>query len=221
MVKFLKEGFKDFKKYYYEDDKSYIDNLVKSGQKPKFMVIACSDSRVDPAILFQTKPGEVFAVRNVANLVPPYSPDKGHHGVSAAIEFGVLDLKIKHIIILGHAHCGGIKVLCNNFSANKNMHPPKETQREFIDSWMNIASPIMDKVDSKDCSEPLQHFIEKESIKNSIQNLKTFPWVIELIKNKELNIHGWWFDLKSGEIFCYDEDKKKFFNINNESQEKV
>ena len=213
MLEFLKEGFKDFKKNYYENDKSYINNLVKSGQKPKFMVIACSDSRVDPAILFQTKPGEVFAVRNVANLVPPYSPDKGHHGVSAAIEFGVLDLKIKHIIILGHAHCGGITTLCNNFNLNIAASPTKNIKREFIDSWMNIASPIMDKVNSKDCSEPLQHFIEKESIKNSIQNLKTFPWVIELVKNKQLNIHGWWFDLQSGNIFSFDEEKDNFFNI--------
>ena len=213
MLEFLKEGFKDFKKNYYENDKSYIDKLVKSGQKPKFMVIACSDSRVDPAILFQTKPGEVFAVRNVANLVPPYSPDKGHHGVSAAIEFGVLDLKIKHIIILGHAHCGGITTLCNNFNLDIAETPNKKIKREFIDSWMNIAAPIMETVNSKDCSEPLQHFVEKESIKNSIQNLKTFPWVIELIKNKQLNIHGWWFDLKSGNIFSFDEEKNNFFNI--------
>ena len=216
MLEFLKEGFKDFKKNYYENDKSYIDNLVKSGQRPKFMVIACSDSRVDPAILFQTKPGEVFAVRNVANLVPPYSPDKGHHGVSAAIEFGVLDLNIKHIIILGHAHCGGIKALCNNFNSDINVSSPKNKQREFIDSWMDIASPIMDKVASKNASEDLQHFIEKESIKNSILNLKTFPWVIKLINNKELNVHGWWFDLKSGEIFGFDEEKNDFVNINND-----
>ena len=218
MVQFLKEGFKDFKKNYYENDKSYIDKLVKSGQKPKFMVIACSDSRVDPAILFQTKPGEVFSVRNVANLVPPYSPDKGHHGVSAAIEFGILDLKIEHIIILGHAHCGGIKALCNNFNVDTDVPPTKKIQREFIDSWMNIASPIMNKVNSIDRSESIQHFIEKESIKNSIQNLKTFPWIIKLIKNKKLNVHGWWFDLESGELFCFDEEKNGFFNINNDNQ---
>ena len=215
MLEFLKEGFKDFKKNYYENDKSYIDKLIKSGQKPKFMVIACSDSRVDPAILFQTKPGEVFSVRNVANLVPPYSPDKGLHGVSAAIEFGVADLKIKDIIILGHAHCGGITALCNNFTADMDKSLNKKTPREFIDSWMNIASPILSKVNLKDSSEPLQHFIEKESIKNSLQNLKTFPWIIERIKNKELNIHGWWFDLKSGELFCFDENNNNFVNINN------
>jgi len=215
MVEFLKEGFKDFKKNYYEDDKSYIDKYVKNGQKPKLMIIACSDSRVDPAILFQTKPGEVFSVRNVANLVPPYSPDKGLHGVSAAIEFGVVDLKIKDIIILGHAHCGGITALCNNFTSDMDKSLNKNTPREFIDSWMNIASPIMSKVNLKDSSEPLQHFIEKESIKNSLQNLKTFPWIIERIKNKELNIHGWWFELKSGELFYFDENNNNFVNINN------
>ena len=201
MVKLLKEGFKNFKRNYYEDDKSYIEKHVKNGQKPKFMIISCSDSRVDPAILFQTKPGEVFSVRNVANLVPPYSPDKGLHGVSAAIEFGVVDLKIKDIIILGHAHCGGIKALCNNFNVNKEKPLNKEASREFINSWMNIASPIMSKINLKDSSEPLQHFVEKESIKNSMQNLQTFPWIIELLKKKELNIHGWWFELKSGELF--------------------
>ena len=215
MLKFIKEGFKDFKKNYYENDKPYIDKYVRNGQKPKLMVIACSDSRVDPAILFQTKPGEVFSVRNVANLVPPYNPDKGLHGVSAAIEFGVLDLKIKDIIILGHAHCGGIKALCNNFNSNMDKSHKKKAPREFIDSWMNIASPIMAKINLKNSSEPLQHFIEKESIKNSIENLKTFPWIIELIKNKELNIHGWWFELKSGELFCFDENKNNFININN------
>ena len=214
MLKFLKDGFKDFKKNYYENDKSYIDKHVKNGQKPKFMVIACSDSRVDPAILFQTKPGEVFSIRNVANLVPPYSPDKGLHGVSAAIEFGVIDLKIKDIIILGHAHCGGIKSLCNNFNSDIDKTVNKETSREFIEGWMNIASPVMAKINLKNSSEPLQHFVEKESIKNSMQNLKTFPWIIELIKIKELNIHGWWFELKSGELFCFDENKNNFVSIN-------
>ena len=211
MLEFLTNGFKKFKNNYYENDKAYIDKYVKNGQKPKIMIIACSDSRVDPAILFQTKPGEVFSVRNVANLVPPYSPDKGHHGVSAAIEFGILDLKIKDIIILGHAHCGGIASLCSSF--NSSPSPDKKIQREFIDSWMDIASPVMNKIDSKECSEPLQHFVEKESIKNSMQNLKTFPWVMELIKKKELNIHGWWFELKSGELFCLNENKKNFIKV--------
>ena len=218
MVKFLKEGFKDFKKHYYENDKSYIDKYVKNGQKPKFMVIACSDSRVDPAILFQAKPGEVFSVRNVANLVPPYSPDEGLHGVSAAIEFGVMDLKIKDIIILGHAHCGGIKRLCNNFNSDMDKSLNKKAPREFIDSWMNIASSVITKIDAKDPLESLQHFIEKESIKNSIKNLKTFPWVSELVRNKELNIHGWWFELKSGELFYFDENKNDFLNIDNEKK---
>ena len=122
--------------------------------------------------------------------------------------------KIKDIIILGHAHCGGITALCNNFTSDMDKSLNKKPPREFIDSWMNIASPIMSKVNLKDSSEPLQHFIEKESIKNSLQNLKTFPWIIERIKNKELNIHGWWFELKSGELFCFDENNNNFVNIN-------
>ena len=213
MIKFLIEGFKDFKINYYDNDKSYITNLVKSGQKPKTMVISCSDSRVDPAILFQTKPGEIFAVRNVANLVPPYAPDKGHHGVSAAIEFGVLDLKIQDIIILGHAHCSGIRELCNNSKELINHTSFKNMKREFIDSWMNIAAPIMRKFDLKDNSEILQHEVEKESIINSIKNLMTFPWVSKLVEDKKLNIHGWWFDIESGELYHFDKSNEKFIKM--------
>jgi len=213
MIKFLIEGFKDFKINYYDNDKSYIKNLVKSGQKPKTMVVSCSDSRVDPAILFQTKPGEIFAVRNVANLVPPYAPDKGHHGVSAAIEFGVLDLKIQDIIILGHAHCSGIRELCSNGKEQTNHTSSKNVKREFIDSWMNIAAPIMEKFDLENNLEFMQHDVEKESIKNSIKNLKTFPWVSKLVENQKLNIHGWWFDIENGELFQFDESNDSFIKI--------
>jgi len=213
MIKFLIEGFKDFKINYYDNDKSYITNLVKSGQKPKTMVISCSDSRVDPAILFQTKPGEIFAVRNVANLVPPYAPDKGHHGVSAAIEFGVLDLKIQDIIILGHAHCSGIRELCNHSKELINHTSFKNIKREFIGSWMNIAAPIMRKFDLEKNLESIQHDVEKESIKNSIKNLKTFPWVSKLVENHKLNIHGWWFDIENGELFHFDESNDNFIKI--------
>lgn len=217
MVKFIKEGFKKFKKNYYKNNESNIVKLVKNGQKPKLMVIACSDSRVDPAILFQTKPGEIFTIRNVANLVPPYSPDEGHHGVSAAIEFGIMDLKIKQIMVLGHAHCSGITALCNNFNPDESKSAPKKEKREFINSWMNIASPIMQNIDLENNEEPLQHFVEKKSIKNSISNLKSFPWLLDLVKDKKLKIYGWWYDIENGKIFRYDENKDIFININIEN----
>ena len=212
MVKFLKEGFKNFKNNYYKNNKSNLLKLVKNGQKPKFMIISCSDSRVDPTILFQASPGDIFAIRNVANLVPPYNPDKGHHGVSAAIEFGILDLKIKNIIILGHAHCGGITALKNKII--KDDFETKNKKREFIDSWINIASPIMNKINFKNNSEPVQHLIEKESIKNSLKNLKTFPWLLKLLDEKKINIYGWWYDIENAELLSFDENKNTFVNLN-------
>ncbi|MBH87876.1 MAG: carbonic anhydrase [Pelagibacterales bacterium] len=213
MVDSLIKGFKDFKKNYYERDKETILNLVKNGQKPKILVIACSDSRVDPAILFQAKPGEIFTIRNVANLVPEYNPDGGLHGVSSAIEYAVRDLKVENIIILGHAHCGGIAALCDTFIKDKSKIETEETKREFISDWVNIAANIKNNINLHDSIESLQHIAERESIKNSIKNLYTFPWVLKSIRENKLNIFGWWFDLENGEILSYDDKNDKFFNI--------
>tara|TARA_B100000686_G_scaffold344611_1_gene427572 strand:+ start:5757 stop:6398 length:642 start_codon:yes stop_codon:yes gene_type:complete len=211
MDKLLKEGFKNFKNNYYKDYKSDIIKLVKDGQKPKFIVISCSDSRVDPAILFQTKPGDIFSIRNIANIVPPYSPNKEYHGVGAAIEFGVLDLKIKNIIVLGHSHCGGMNALKNKMIKDDLKY--KNEKREFLDSWINIASPIMSMIDPKKNSKPIQHLIEKESIKNSLNNLKTFPWLQKLINDKKLNIYGWWYDIEKAKLLSFDENKNTFINL--------
>jgi carbonic anhydrase len=213
MVDYLKNGFENFKNNYYEKDRSSIINLVKNGQKPKAIMIACSDSRVDPAILFQVKPGDLFVIRNVANLVPQYNPDGGLHGVSAAIEYGVRDLKVKDIIILGHAHCGGIAALCNNFNNKADISKKEATKREFIIDWLNISANIKNNIYKNDSLEPLQYKAEKESIKNSLKNLITFPWVLKSIKENKLNIHGWWFDLEKGELFSYDKNKNTFFNL--------
>ena len=114
MITPLIDGFQQFRDDFFGEDKSFFSRLVQRGQKPKIMVISCADSRVDPAILFGTRPGELFMVRNVANLIPPYAPDAGLHGVSAAIEFGVRDLMVEHLVVLGHAFCGGIQALCTH-----------------------------------------------------------------------------------------------------------
>ncbi len=126
----LIEGYKQFRSKYFGKSKS-LEKLVTHDQKPKILVISCSDSRVDPAIILGSKPGELFVVRNVANLVPPFESDLKHHGTSAALEFGVLDLEVKHIIVLGHTHCGGIRAL---------MEAPENTPpSNFITAWMDIA----------------------------------------------------------------------------------
>ena len=129
-------GFESFRKTYYEEQPGFYRSLVEKGQRPEVMIIACSDSRVNPSIIAKAEPGELFVVRNVANLVPPYEPDSHYHGTSAAIEFAVRDLGVKHIIVLGHSHCGGVRCLCEGHE--------KAGDREFIDGWMSIVEQARD-----------------------------------------------------------------------------
>ncbi len=205
MVNNLIYGFSEFKKKFFEDENSFYKKLVKRGQKPKTIIISCSDSRVDPALLFGARPGELFVVRNVANLVPPYQPDDNFHGISAAIEFGVRDLDVREIVVLGHAFCGGIKALCSHAQGdNKN-------NREFISSWIKIAMPIMDQFIGKAVKNYDIHEVEKAAIVNSMHNLRTFPWLKSLEDSGELKIHGWWFDMEHGNLWAYDDDVNTFY----------
>ena len=207
MVNNLITGFFEFKKNFFGDNNSFYQKLAKRGQKPKTIIISCSDSRVDPAILFGTRPGDLFVVRNVANLVPPYQPDDNYHGISAAIEFGVRDLGVREIIILGHAFCGGIKSLCAHAQGEDT------NDREFITPWIKIAMPIMEKFAVNSSKEYDVHLVEKAAIVNSMDNLRSFPWVSSLENSNKLKIHGWWFDMEHGALWAYDDGKKAFFPI--------
>ena len=186
-------GFKSFRETYYEDQPDFFRSLVEKGQSPDVMVIACSDSRVNPSIIAKAEPGELFIVRNMANLVPPYEPDRRHHGTSAAIEFAVRDLEVGHIIVLGHSHCGGIRCLCEGREDAEN--------REFVDDWMSIVEQARD-----DCLEGEAHLrhVEREAVKLSLANLLTFPWLKERVENGGLKLHGWWFDLEAGELLAHE-----------------
>jgi carbonic anhydrase len=194
-VQRLINGFEAFREEYYQDQPNFYRNLVENGQHPKTMVIACSDSRVNPSIISKADPGELFIVRNVANLVPPYAPDVSYHGTSAAIEFAVRDLKVEDIIVLGHSHCGGIQVLCEE-------EPGKKT-REFIRSWMSIVEEARD--DSLEGDAQLRH-VEREAVKVSLGNLRTFPWLKERLDKGDLVLHGWLFDLEVGELVSVGDD---------------
>lgn len=186
-------GFKSFRETYYEKQPDFYRSLVEKGQKPDVMVIACSDSRVNPSIIAKAEPGELFIVRNVANLVPPYEPDSHYHGTSAAIEFAVRDLNVEHIIVLGHSHCGGIRCLCEGHEDAKN--------REFIDGWMSIVEQARD--DSLKGEAQLRN-VEREAVKLSLDNLLTFPWVKRRVENGRLKLHGWLFDLEAGELLAHE-----------------
>ena len=181
------EGYHLFRDKYVHGDTSVMHSLSHYGQQPHVMVVACCDSRVDPALILQCDPGDLFVVRNVANIVPPYEKDEMHHGTSAALEFGVRILNVEHLILLGHSQCGGIQALLNNTDSNKN---------DFITNWVSLIKT------------PHCHFEEaddyaKLALNQSYENCLTFPWIKEKVAQKKLIIHLWFFDIKMGKIFKY------------------
>jgi carbonic anhydrase len=188
------QGYQAFRKKYALGDQSIMHYLSHHGQQPKIMVVACCDSRVDPALILQCDPGDLFVVRNVANIVPPYEKDEAHHGTSAALEFAVRFLKVKHLILLGHTQCGGIQALVNGNDTNKN---------DFITNWVSLIKPTKpNSQDIDDCA--------KAALNQSYQNCLTFPWIKEEVMQKNLLIHLWFFDIKTGQIFTYSDTQKKY-----------
>ncbi len=195
MQKFL-DGYRKFRSGYYRENKALIDDLMNRGQSPSTMMIACSDSRIDPTLKFGVEPGDMFVVRNVANLVPPFSPDTQAHGTSAALEFAVRVLKVKHLIVMGHAKCGGIKALVDHDGSVKG---------DFVTSWMQIAAPAREKALAAHLPKPeTYHLCEREGVKLSLQNLMTFPWVKTAVEAGNLELHGWYFDLSDATLSIMD-----------------
>lgn len=201
IAKFI-TGFKKFQENYFCGADTLFHRLTK-GQKPNTMLVACSDSRVDPAILTGCAPGELFIIRNVANLVPPYEPDPAYHGVSAALEYGVKHLEVDHIIVLGHGQCGGIRSMLERHVLPKEQI---EEPDEFIDYWMKIAEPAKQRVREELKGKPpevIQQACEQAAILVSLENLLTFPWIRRRTEAGKLTLHGWYFDLDKGDMLSY------------------
>ncbi len=201
----LVAGFRQFRKRYYEDEPELFRQLINKGQSPKALVIACCDSRVHPAQVMDTDPGDIFVVRNVANVVPPYQDDGKSHGTSAAIEFAVKHLGVKHIIIFGHGQCGGVRSLM------EGKH--QDHKHGFIDAWMDIVAPAREKVirEHSDASFDDQcRACERAVIEISVNNLMTFPWIREMVARNCLYVHGWYFDIEQGILFERDNSGKGF-----------
>jgi carbonic anhydrase len=199
----LIQGYLDFRQKYFEEEDSSFQKLVERGQRPKILVIACSDSRVDPAIVLKCEPGDLFVVRNVANLVPPYEPDNSYHSTSAALEFAVCQLGIKHIIVFGHTQCGGIQA-CLEGSNNPN---------SFIGKWMQLAQSARERTLKELSDAPTQeqvHACGRYALMKSLENLYTFPWIKELAEKQHLHIHGWYFELAKGRILAYNKQTFDF-----------
>jgi carbonic anhydrase len=183
----LIEGYRRFRAEIWPGERARYEALANWGQSPEAMVVACSDSRVDPQTVFGAAPGELFVVRNVAALVPVYSPDPGHHGTSAALEFGVRVLKVPRLVVLGHGQCGGVKAMA--------FGPPPQA-RDFIASWVEIGKPAV--LAAGDKPEGRLERIEAEVVRLSLDNLMTFPWIAEAVGTGRLILQGFLFDVHTG-----------------------
>lgn len=177
-------------------------SVLKDGQEPKVMVIACSDSRVDPAQIFDTLPGEIFVVRNVAALVPPFETTKGYHGVSAALEFAVTQLKVTEIVVMGHEKCGGAKAALTRVFSDA---APGEGG--FIANWVHMLDGARDRIDaSGETGGAAERAMEHEAVRTSLQNLRTFPFVRQALETGALTIHGAYFSIADGVLHVLGEN---------------
>jgi carbonic anhydrase len=196
----LIDGFRRFRDGYFQENRGLFSALAQGGQQPKVLLIGCCDSRVDPSLIFGTQPGELFVLRNVANLIPPYSPDHGHHGTSAAVEFAVRNLEVEHIVVLGHSRCGGVRALIEDQGVDGS---------DFVRGWMAIARTARDRalaltLSAGQPAEAARRICEQETVALSLANLMTFPWIRERVQDGRLMLYGWWFDLENGELFRLD-----------------
>jgi len=205
--KTLLEGYRTFRTQRLPTEQSRYRELSERGQSPEVMVIGCCDSRVSPEVIFDAKPGELFVVRNIANLVPIYQPDGGAHGVSAALEYAVQVLRIKHIVVLGHAQCGGIRAFIDKIAP---LSPG-----DFIGKWMSMFVKPGEIVEQR-AHESMQDFatrIEKAAVLRSLENLMTFPCVEILASRGKLNLHGAYFGVAEGSLFVLDKATKEFRSV--------
>jgi carbonic anhydrase len=195
----LLNGYKNFMSGRYVDERERYRVLADTGQKPQTLFIACCDSRSAPETIFDCGPGELFVVRNVANMVPPFEPDGQYHATSAAIEYAVQVLKVKDIVVMGHGRCGGIQA-----ALDPNLEPL--SPGDFIGKWMNMVKSAAEQIQSNDVmtASERQTALERVSIRNSIANLRGFPFVKTQETAGKVKLHGAWFDISTGELWVMD-----------------
>jgi carbonic anhydrase len=205
----LIEGYRRFREQEWPQERERWAELAE-GQSPKVMVIACADSRTDPAQIFDTRPGEIFVVRNIAALAPPFETTAGYHGVSAALEFGVTQLEVEEVLVLGHGSCGGCAAaLTGQFDGSA----PGEGR--FIANWVSMLNPVRDAVRAHHHgidAEAVRE-MEWEAVKLSLANLRTFPWIAEREKDGNLKLHGAHFSIAEGRLYVLDEAEGTFHPV--------
>ena len=202
----LAAGYHSFLHGRLEHERERYEKLAREGQSPEIMVIGCGDSRVAPEAIFDAGPGEIFVIRNIANLVPPCEDDtdRSFHGTSAAIEFAVNALQVKHIVILGHARCGGVAAFANKAAPL--------SKRDFIGKWMSQIAPVLDRVGPRTDDEPTGWIrrVEWAVVEHSLNNLMTFPVVREAVQQGRLKLHGAYFGVATGVLFVRDPETGTF-----------
>jgi carbonic anhydrase len=199
----LCDGYRSFRNGRLATEQGRYRDLAEGGQSPETMVIGCCDSRVSPEVIFDARPGELFVVRNVANLVPPYSPDGAYHGVSAALEYAVQVLRVRHIVVLGHARCGGIRAFADDAPGG-----------DFIGKWISLLAPAAATVSPR-AEAPGSYLtrLEQASILTSLDNLQLFPFVRAQCERGRLSLHGAYFDVASGELLALDSATGRFVAV--------
>ncbi len=208
----LIRGYRRFKDGYFKQHEEQLKQLAR-GQSPRIAMISCCDSRVDPGVVFDAEPGDLFVIRNVANLVPPNEPDGRYHGTSAALEFAVTGLEVSHVVVLGHAQCGGINSLLTRSHQYRS--------DSFIDDWMQIAEPVRLEIEA--CTElatprQRQTACEQRAICLSLDNLMTFPWIRQRVTEGSLTLHGWYYDLETGSLQTWDQQADRWIEVEKAAQ---
>ena len=193
----LLDGYRRFRAETWPEERARYQALARWGQRPETLVVSCSDSRVDPQTVFGAVPGELFVVRNVAALVPPYAPDANYHGTSAALEFGVRVLGVSRIVVLGHALCGGVAALMDGAPAEA---------RDFVEPWMGMAAGVRDAAADALDPEARRDRYESAVVRLSLANLMTFPWVAEAVEAGRLTLDGFRFDIHTGILARVEEE---------------
>jgi carbonic anhydrase len=198
----LLKGFADFRLGYYREHLDLFEKLASEGQSPKILIIGCADARVDPGILTQTQPGDIFTGRNVGAMVPPAQlpPDQRHHGTSSAIEYAVRGLAVEHVVILGHALCGGIAALVDGEAS-------AAAGFDYLSTWIAVARKVRDVAVNDLAGRPREEIVravEQASVVNSVANLMTFPWLAERVAAGKLVLHAWWFNLTKGQLYAFN-----------------
>ena len=200
----LIDGYAAFIRGPYAETEGKYKKLANEGQAPVTMVIACCDSRAAPETIFDAGPGELFVLRNIANLVPTFQPDANQHGTSAGIEFAINALEVENLVVLGHGRCGGIRAALNPGNVL--------AQGDFIGKWMSMLAPVSDEVAKYTFLTPTERetVLERLSVRNSLNNLRTFPYVKEREADGRLKLHGAWFDISTGELWVMNPETGDF-----------